>query len=141
MAKFSYLLDLSVIAELTRPNGNRRVFTLFQQRQSACAIGAPASYALLRGITGLHDGARRTQLQAFCSELLLSGPAVLPFDQGAAAWLARGDIEQTRARRNWSVLDGQLAAIAASHELTMVTRGAGTFAGLPDLRVEDWFRP
>src|SRR3546814_7412491 len=75
---------LSVIAELSRPNGNRRVFTLFQQRQGTCAIGAPASYALLRGITGLHDSARRAQLQAFCSELLLSGPTVLPFDQGAA---------------------------------------------------------
>ncbi|HEY9546525.1 MAG TPA: hypothetical protein VIR56_10985 [Solimonas sp.] len=141
MAKLSYLLDLSVIAELSRPNGNRRVFTLFQQRQGTCAIGAPASYALLRGITGLHDSARRAQLQAFCSELLLSGPTVLPFDQGAAVWLARSDIEQARMRRNWTVLDGQLAAIAASHDLTMVTRGAGTFAGLSDLRVEDWFRP
>lgn len=141
MAKFSYLLDLSVIAELSRPNGNRRVFTLFQQRQGSCAIGAPASYALLRGIAGLHDSVRRAQLQTFCSELLLSGPPVLPFDQDAAAWLARSDIEQTRVRRNWSVLDGQLAAIAASHELALVTRGAGTFAGLTDLRVEDWFRP
>src|SRR3546814_15520087 len=56
-------------------------------------------------------------------------------------WLARSDIEQARMRRNWTVLDGQLAAIAASHDLTMVTRGAGTFAGLSDLRVEDWFRP
>src|SRR3546814_17547467 len=81
MAKLSYLLDLSVIAELSRPNGNRRVFTLFQQRQGTCAIGAPASYALLRGITGLHDSARRAQLQAFCSGLLFSGPTVLPFDQ------------------------------------------------------------
>ncbi|NGY06506.1 type II toxin-antitoxin system VapC family toxin [Solimonas terrae] len=141
MAKLRYLLDLPVLAELTRPAGNRRVFTLFQQQQSACAIGAPASYALLRGVAGMRDGERREQLQAFTAELLLTGPPVLPFDHDAAIWLARADVDQARTRRNWTVLDAQLAAIAASRELVLVTRGAASFAGLADLRVEDWFRP
>src|SRR3546814_21031424 len=45
-----------------------------------------------------------------------------------SVWLARGDIEQARMRRNWTVLDGQLAAIAASPDLTMFRseeRGVG----------------
>src|SRR3546814_19062646 len=123
MAKLSNRLDLSVIAELSRPNGKRRVFTLFQQRQGTCAIGAPASYALLRGITGLHDSARRAQLQAFCCEPLLSGPTVLPFDQGASVWPARSDIEQARKPRNWTVLDGTTASYAPSNDMTMDTCG------------------
>ncbi|MGH8445184.1 MAG: hypothetical protein ACREVL_07950 [Solimonas sp.] len=139
MAKLSYLLDLPVLAELTRPNGNRRVFTLFQQRQALCAFAAPASYALQRGIEQMHDGERRTRLRGFVTELLRAGPPVLPFDAEAASWLARADGD--RARRNWSALDGQLAAIAATCELTLVTRNASAFAGLPGLRVEDWFRP
>jgi predicted nucleic acid-binding protein len=141
MAKPRYLLDLPVLAELTRPTGNRRVFTLFQQHQAICATGAPVSYALLRGVTGLRDLERRERLQRFVAELLLSGPPVLAFDHEAAIWLARAEIDDTRVRRNWTVLDGQLAAIAATRELTLVTRGGTPFAGLADLRVEDWFRP
>ncbi|MFT4045092.1 MAG: hypothetical protein QM661_00175 [Solimonas sp.] len=139
MAKLGYLLDLPVVAELTRPNGNRRIFTLFQQRQALCAIAAPASYALQRGVELMHDSERSTQLRAFVTELLRSGPPVLPFDGDAASWLARVDSE--RIRRNWSSHDGQLAAIAATRELTLVTRNASPFAGLGDLRAEDWFRP
>ena len=65
MAKLSHLLDLPVIAELTRPNGNRRVFTLFQRQQAQCAIAAPTSYALLRGVELMHEGARRALVRAF----------------------------------------------------------------------------
>jgi len=139
MAKPGYLLDLPVIAELTRPNGNRRVFTLFQQHQAACAIAAPASYALQRGIELMMEGERRTQLQTFVTELLRSGPPVLPFDGEAASWLARRETE--RVRRSWSLLDGQQAAIAATRELSLITRNATAFAGIAGLRVEDWFRP
>lgn len=141
MAKLIYLLDLPVIAELTRPNGNRRIFTLFQQRQTASAIAAPAVYALLRGIGSLLESTRRAELQAFADELQLAGPSVLAFDGDAAVWLARAEAEQARRRRNWSLLDGQTAAIAATRDLSLVTRNPSTFAGLTGLRVEDWFRP
>lgn len=141
MTKFLYLLDLPVIAELSRPNGNRRIFTLFQQRQALCAIAAPGVYALLRGIGGLLESARRAELQAFAQELLLAGPGILPFDGDAAVWLARSEPEQARQRRNWSTLDAQTAAIAATRDLALVTRNPSTFAGLNGVRVEDWFRP
>ncbi|NKF21165.1 type II toxin-antitoxin system VapC family toxin [Solimonas marina] len=141
MAKLVYLLDLPVLAELTRPNGNRRIFTLFQQRQAVCAIGAPTTYALLRGIGELLESTRRIQLQTFAQELLMAGPSVLPFDGDAAVWLARPEAEQARQRRNWNGLDAQTAAIAATRDLTLVTRNASAFAGLTGLRVEDWFRP
>ncbi len=139
MTRLAYLLDLTVVAELTRPSGNRRVFTLFQQSQPLCALGAPAVLGLLRGIGALPEGARRTELETFSRELLQAGPEVLPFDRDAAIWLAKREPE--RLRRNWSPLDGQLAAIAASRELSLISREASRFAGLPDLRVEDWFRP
>src|SRR3546814_2877123 len=32
-----------------------------------------------------------------------------------SVWLARSDIEQARMRRNWTVLDGQLAARSEEH--------------------------
>ena len=139
--KLDYLLDLPVLAELTRPNGNRRIFTLFAQRQLQCALAAPTLHALLRGIDGLPDGPRRQHLQAFTAELLLCGPTVLPFDREAAIWLAGRGVERLRVQRNGTILDGQQAAIAATRDLALVTRHASSFAGIGSLRIDDWFRP
>jgi len=136
-----YLLDLATLAELTRPNGNRRVFTLFQQRQARCALGAPVLYALLRGIDGLTPGSRQQQLRAFAAELLRSGPTVLPFDGDAALWLVRETGRREQRARPWSSLDGRIAAIAATRQLVLVTGKPTSFAGSDDLLVEDWFRP
>ncbi|HEX4896416.1 MAG TPA: hypothetical protein VFV11_08825 [Solimonas sp.] len=141
MARLAYLLDLPVLAELTRPTGNRRVLNLFQQHQALCAVAAPVAGSLLRGVESLHEGPRRTQLTAFVAELLRSGPPVLPFDREAAIWLAREAQRRQRLARPWRTLEGQQAAIAATRELVLVTQRTGHYAGAEGLRCEDWFRP
>jgi len=141
VAKPLYLLDLPVLAELTRPDGNRRLFTLFQQRQSLSAIAAPALITWLRGLDGLPEGHRRQQLSAFTAELLACGPPVLPIDREAALWLARQAGRWDRAGRRWSRLDGEQAAIAASQDMALVSRLPHPLANTEGLRIEDWFRP
>jgi tRNA(fMet)-specific endonuclease VapC len=141
MATALYLLDLAVLAELTRPAGNRRVQTLFREHQRVSAIAAPIAYALLRGVESTPEGARRTQLAGFAHELIRSGPPVLPFDREAAVWLAREAPRRARQGRHWTPLEGQQAAIAVNRELVLVTRTPATYAGTQDLRTEDWFRP
>lgn len=141
MPRPRYLLDLAVLAELTRPSGNRLVLTRFRRHQHDCATAASVVYALLRGIESLPDGPRRSQLDAFVQELLRSGPPVLPFDLEAARWLARTAPGRERQYRAWTAVEGQLAATAAVHELRLVTRSPGTYAGAEGLALEDWFRP
>jgi tRNA(fMet)-specific endonuclease VapC len=139
--KLMYLLDLPVIGELTRPSGNRRVFTLFAAHHPHCAIAASALYALARGIEAMHPGDRQRTLHQFVQELLLTGPQVLPFDREAALWLARHDARRAQSGRSaYTPMDGQMAAIAATQELTLVTRSIGLFADT-GIRLEDWFRP
>lgn len=141
MARVRYLLDLPVLAELTRPSGNRRVLTLFREHQPQSAIAAPVAYALQRGVESLPESARRSQLAAYVHALLRNGPPVLPFDLDAAIWLAREAPRRQRQGRPWSALQGQQAAIAAVQELILVTRTPAAYAGVERLRVEDWFRP
>jgi predicted nucleic acid-binding protein len=139
--RLAYLLDASVIAELSRPNGNRRVFTLFQERQSRCALAAPTVYGLLRGVDSLISGPRRALLSAFLQELLRSGPPVLAYDGPAAVWLARESQRRRRDFARWTAIESELAAIAATRDLTLVTRSPQTYAGTEGLKLEDWFRP
>lgn len=139
MSKPLYLLDLDVLAELTRPNGNRRVFTLFQQRQSVSALAAPVLCELLQGVESLADTVRRRQLQAFNRELLDSGLPVLPFDREAALWLAREAPRHAERAQAWGLIEGQVAAIAATRELTLVSRNRLSYTGTRGLLLEDWF--
>jgi tRNA(fMet)-specific endonuclease VapC len=141
MAKPLYLLDMPVLTELTRPDGNRRVFTLFQQRQGACALAAPALYAFVRGVESLPEGMRKREFGGFVRELLRSGPSVLPFSGEAALWLARQAARWDIQGRRWNRLDGEQAAIAAVNDLAWVTRTPASVAGADGLRIEDWFRP
>lgn len=140
-ARPGYLLDLAVVAELTRPAGNRRVFTLFQERQHACAIAAPTLADWVRGIETLAESPRRQALGGFLAEWLRSGPPVFAFDRDAAIWLGSEAARRVRRGRAWSPRQGQLAAIAATRELALVARSGGIFAGVDGLRIEDWFRP
>lgn len=136
-----YLLDFAVVAELTRASGNRRVFTLFQEHQHGCAIAAPTLADWARGIQSLPEGARRDALAGFLDEWLRSGPPILPFDREAAIWLGHEAAHRSGRGRPWSLRQAQLASIAASRDLTLVTRVGSLFAGVDGLRVEDWFRP
>lgn len=140
MAKPLYLLELDVLAELTRPYGNRRVFTLFQQRQSICALAAPSLYSLLHGVETLADGPRKQQMQGFALELLNSALPVLPFDREAAIWLAREAPRRARHASAWSLAEGETAAIAATRDLVLVSRQPLNYNGVSGLAVEDWFR-
>jgi tRNA(fMet)-specific endonuclease VapC len=61
---------------------------------------------------------------------------VLPFDQPAAAQFVR----LRKARVRIGTMDLRIAAIAASHQLTVLTRNTRDFGQVPDLTVEDWTR-
>ncbi|HEY1077241.1 MAG TPA: hypothetical protein VGE51_11180 [Fontimonas sp.] len=141
MARPLFLLDLPVLAELTRPGANRQVLTRFNQHQHNSAIAASVASTLLRGVETLPEGPRRTRLSSFVQELLRSGPPVLAFDREAAIWLARAAPRRQRQGRAWNGLEGEQAAIAAVHEMTLVTRSPATYAGASGLKTEDWFRP
>lgn len=141
MARAQYLLDLPVLAELTRPAGNRHVLTLFKERQRRAAIAAPTVYMLMRGIESISESARRAQLAAFAHELLRSGPEILAFDGEAAIWLAREAARRSRQGRAWRPLEAQQAAIAVVNDLVLATSSPAIYAGTPALRTEDWFRP
>ena len=67
------------------------------------------------------------------------GPLVsLPFDDAAAERYASVRDFLERAGARIGAYDLQIAAIALSNELTLVTHNMGEFSRVPDLVCEDW---
>lgn len=132
------LLDTNVVSEPMRADGDVAVEAWLDRQIADTLFLASTSLAeLLFGIAILPAGRRRSGLDVAMSDMIASlfGPRVLPFDRGAAHEYATLVSRARAAGYMISVPDGQIAAIAAAHGLTVATRDTAPFiaAGVPVL--------
>lgn len=132
-----YLLDTNVVSELTKPLANPGVLQALAQHEADCAIAAPTLEELVFGCRRLAPGARQDWLQHWVDGLPYRLP-VLPFDQHAAAWLGAERARLAALGRPAPRTDGEIAAVAVTQGLTLVTRNGRDFGGFAELVVVDW---
>lgn len=89
----------------------------------------------------LPESRRKDALRRFLADVVLPNFAILDYDRAAAEWHAAERARLSRAGRQPPFVDGQIAAIAAVHGLTLVTDNQADFAGFEGLRVVTWLRP
>jgi toxin FitB len=129
------LLDTNIVSEPMRRRPDRRVQDwLDTQLIETLYLSTISLSELLLGIEDLPAGKRRRALAAALGEQTVSlfDSRIIPFDVAAAEAYAK---VLTLARRNGyaiTVADGQIAAIAASRNLSIASRDEAPFeaAGL-----------
>ena len=108
-------------------------------RQYDWCTSATAWEEFMLGIRSLPTSKRRKHLEAYRQQLLDAGLEILPFDRTAADWMAG---ERSRLLKKGSTpayRDTQIAAVAATQKLTLVTRNVGDFREFSGVRIENWF--
>jgi tRNA(fMet)-specific endonuclease VapC len=140
VARLKYLLNTNVFSELYKPEPNRRLLSKFETHRFAITMAAPTLHELRFGLLRLPDGARRATAVALLNTLLASGCDTLAYDHNAAEWHARERVRLARRGINIPCVDAQIAAVAATRELTLVTRNTSDFRHYSGLRVENWHR-
>lgn len=103
-----------------------------------CAISAQVWHELRCGVGRLPRGKRRAVLEAFLNEVVYPTLPILPYDERAADWLANERIRLEKVGRQTSVADGQIAAVAASNGISVVTANVEDFAPFKGLVVRNW---
>jgi tRNA(fMet)-specific endonuclease VapC len=91
------------------------------------------------GLARLPNGARKRRLTRYLDQVLRGPLQILPYDREAALWHAEERARLSLGGRTPPYVDGQIAAIAATNDVTLVTRNAGDFDDFTNLRVENWF--
>jgi toxin FitB len=129
------LLDTNVVSEPMRQRPDRRVQNwLDAQALETLYLTTISLSELLLGIESLPIGKRRRALGAALGEQIVSlfEDRIIPFDIAAAEAYAKLVVLARRAGYAISVADGQIAAIAASRNLTIASRDEAPFraAGL-----------
>lgn len=131
------LLDTNVLSELMRPKPAVEVLDWFGQQQEASYFVSVITCAeILLGIALLPTGKRRDSL-ALAAEQMFSedfAGRTLPFDGHCATEYALL-VAEPRHGHSISTEDGQIAATALSHDLSLATRNGKDFTGIAGLTV------
>ncbi len=135
-----YLLDTSIVSIPTWKQPNPHVVEHLIELGPHCAIASPIWHELTFGCKRLPKGKRRTALEAYLRDVVHSFP-ILPYDEAAADWHGTERARLEKTGRPAPFVDGQIAAIAVIHNLTLVTANDRDFANFSNLSVENWTNP
>jgi toxin FitB len=128
-----FLLDTNIPSELARPQPEPRVKTWVAAQDLDTLFISCVSFGELRkGIILRPPGKRREELEAWIeSDLsILFSKRILPVTRSIAERWGVLEGQRQLAGRPRNVPDGQIAATALEHDLTLVTRNVKDFADL-----------
>lgn len=135
-----YLLDTNVISEPMQREPDPRVLRLFRRHENEIAIPSVAWHELRFGAEKLPASRRRQTIEKYLEEVVLATFPILDYDRSAAEWHARERARLVARGETPPFVDGQIAAIARTRELTLVTFNDTDFRRFQNLRVVNWRR-
>jgi toxin FitB len=134
-----YLLDTNVLSETGKPRPDRKVLDWLERLQPGeAATSATVVSELFFGAFRHPDAVRRRVLTSII-ELSLQGVLggrVLPFDEAAAR--VHADLLVTTRHRTRPKSDLQIAAVAMTNRLILVTRNTRDFEGVGLQLLNPW---
>lgn len=133
-----FLLDTSTVSAAIWKEPDPAVLAQLNEHGGECAIGAPVWHELRFGMRRLPKGKRRATLESFLEEVVRATLPILPYDERAAEWHGEERARLERAGRSAPFVDGQIAAIAVTSGIPLVTANPTDFKWFKGLLVLNW---
>ena len=121
VARWLWRLDTNVLSEPVRPRSDTALVAWLKRHQGVVAVSAPVWHELQYGWLRMPEGARKDRLGRYLRNVVAPLP-LLAYDGAAASLHAGQRAAAGQAGRGRPCADGQVAAIAVAHGLTLVTR-------------------
>lgn len=134
----AYLLDTNIISEPLRPTPNEKLLARLKQQEAVIALASVVWHELLFGCYRLPASARRQAIEQYLFAVIAPTVPILPYDSQAAQWHAAERARLVSLGKTPPFGDGQVAAIAAVNNLTLVTANTADFASFEGLQVVNW---
>ena len=133
-----YLLDTNVVSEPLRPQPHPLVLARIQQHETRMCIASIVWHELLFGCYRLSVSARRASIEHYLLHVVAPTVPILEYDEKAAAWHAVERARLGALGRTPSFADAQIAAVASTNTLVLVTFNTADYVDFDGLSVEDW---
>ena len=133
-----YLLDTNVLSESSRWIPNPNVLAHMEAHSSEIATAAPVWNELLYGYYRMPNSECRRKIERHLFSVVAETMTILPYNREAAEWHAAERARLSRVGRTPPFVDGQIAAVAYTNDLVLVTANVADYADFLGLIVEDW---
>lgn len=134
-----YLLDTNVISEINKKTPNKFVVEKMTYYQREIATASTVIHELLYGCLRLPTESKK---RAFLLDYIKQIPFKMPvfaYDLRAAQYHAQERARLSKVGKIPAFVDGQIASIAFSNNLTLVTNNVDDFQDFNGLVIENWF--
>jgi tRNA(fMet)-specific endonuclease VapC len=133
-----FLLDTSTVSGAMWKTPDPGVLEKLEEHGGECAISAHVWHELRYGVGRLPRGKRRDMLEAFLRDVVYPTLPILAYDERAAEWLALERVRLEKTGKQTPVVDGQIAAVAATNGIPIVTANVTDFSVFKGLAVHNW---
>lgn len=133
-----YLLDTGIVSLPKKLGTDPRLLGRLERASTSSAISSTTLCELHHGVEKMPLGRRRDEFEVYLREVLEARLPVLSYGDVAARWHAAERARLEAIGRTPPFADSQIAAVAATNDLTLVTLNPRDFDGFEGLRVEDW---
>lgn len=135
----NYLLDTNILSEPTKKIPDVNVLAKLREHNGQFGIASTTWHELNYGVVKMPNGRRKKLLQAYLNTLEKNQLPVLPYDKKSAQWLATERHRLVVSGNTPAKEDSEIAAVAISHELILVTRNVTDFELFSGIIIENWF--
>ena len=133
-----YLADTNVLSEPTKRVPNPAVEERLRARMPEIATATPVWNELLYGLYLLPVSERRREIARYLFETLAPTLQMLDYDRRAAEWHAAERARLSLIGLTPPFVDGQIASVAFTNDLVLVTTNVSDFANFRGIQMEDW---
>jgi tRNA(fMet)-specific endonuclease VapC len=121
-----------------RPRPNAGLVARIEHNWGEFAIAAPVWHELWFGCLRLPLSARRTRIEAYLANVVATTMPILPYDTRAAQWHAAERARLVLAGKTPAFVDGQIAAVAVTKDLALVTLNSAHYKDFSGLMMTEW---
>lgn len=136
-----YLLDTSTVSSPISKVPHHRIIKRIEAHGDESVIAAPVWHELTYEWRRLPKGKRRDALESYLVDVVRASFPILPYDEAAASWHGHERARLEGLGKTAPFTDGQIAAIAHTNGLVLVTVNVKDFARFKELEVIDWSKP
>lgn len=131
-----YLLDTNILSDPAKPVPNLGISRRLREHDGEMALAAPVWHELRFGLERLPPSKKRQKIEEYLR--VVQQLPILEFDAAAAEWHARERARLEAVGKPPPFVDGQIAAIAGVHRLTIVTSNVEHFEIFDGIKIENW---
>jgi tRNA(fMet)-specific endonuclease VapC len=135
-----FLLDANVLSEPLKLVPHPAVLAQVEEYRALSATASPVWNELVYGCRLLPQSKRRRTIEQYLWGTLAPVLSILSYDTRAAEHHAAERARLGLAGKTPPFVDGQIAAIAVTNDLTLVTRNEDDFEAFEGLRIQNWWK-